>query len=95
MAEGADHVDDRRASRSRWVFVAFAVIAAYFLVAEHGAHVVPYLPWLLLLACPLMHVFLHGRHGGHGRHFDHGRDRAAPDADPRRPGSPVDERAAP
>jgi hypothetical protein len=31
--------------------------------------VLPLLPWLLLLACPLMHVFMHGRHGGH-RHGD-------------------------
>jgi hypothetical protein len=28
------------------------------------------LPYLLLLACPLMHVFMHGGHGGHGGH-DH------------------------
>ena len=24
------------------------------------------LPFLLILACPLMHVFMHGGHGGHG-----------------------------
>jgi hypothetical protein len=24
------------------------------------------LPWLILLACPLMHIFMHGGHGGHG-----------------------------
>lgn len=26
---------------------------------------VSYLPWLLVLACPLMHLFMHGGHG-HG-----------------------------
>jgi len=49
----------------------FAVIAAFFLIAEHRAHLVGWLafwPYLLLLACPLMHLFMHGSHshGGHG-----------------------------
>ncbi|WP_375177351.1 DUF2933 domain-containing protein [Marinobacter mobilis] len=26
------------------------------------------LPWLLVLACPLMHIFMHSGGGGHGRH---------------------------
>lgn len=43
-------------------------VAAYFLLTEHLAHVVGALPYLLLLACPLMHVFMHGRHGHHGHH---------------------------
>ena len=43
-------------------------IAAYFLLTEHLAHVVGALPYLLLLACPLMHVFMHHGHGGHGHH---------------------------
>jgi hypothetical protein len=30
---------------------------------EHRAHVIQALPWLLVLLCPLMHLF-HG-HGGH------------------------------
>ena len=40
-------------------------IAAYFLLTEHRAHFFDALPLLLLLACPLMHVFMHGGHGGH------------------------------
>ena len=47
-----------------WVFWGFALIALYFLITEHRAHLVQYLPFLLLLACPLLHMF-HG-HGGHG-----------------------------
>jgi len=43
-------------------------VAAYFLLTEHLAHVVGALPYLLLLACPLMHVFMHGGHGRHGHH---------------------------
>jgi hypothetical protein len=50
-----------------WAFIGFAVVAGYFLIAEHTAHAVSVLPWLLLLACPLMHLFGH-RHGGRGGH---------------------------
>jgi hypothetical protein len=56
-------------SRAKWVFIGFAAIAAYFLIAEHRAHLSEYLkywPFLLVLACPLMHLFMHGGHGGHG-----------------------------
>lgn len=37
---------------------------------EHQAHLLGWLPWLFLLACPLMHVFMHGGHG-HGGHDKH------------------------
>ncbi len=59
------------ASRAKWVFIGFAAIAAYFLIAEHRAHLSEYLkywPLLLVLACPLLHLFMHGGHGGHGSH---------------------------
>lgn len=46
----------------------FGAIAAYFLLTEHRAHFFGALPYLLLLACPLMHVFMHHGHGGHGHH---------------------------
>lgn len=54
--------------RSGIVLLAFLGIAGFFLITEHRAHLFGALPYLLLLACPLMH-FLHGGHkGGHGRH---------------------------
>ena len=40
-------------------------IALYFLLTEHRAHFFLALPFLLLLACPLMHIFMHHGHGGH------------------------------
>jgi hypothetical protein len=49
-----------------WVLCGFILIVAFFLLMEHRAHVFGYLPWLLLLACPLLHVFMHRGHGGHG-----------------------------
>ena len=57
----------------------FAAIALFFLWEEHSAHIMGALPWLLLLACPLLHLLMHGGHGhGHGggdsgEHDDHGR----------------------
>ena len=66
----AEHSHDEHRSgggAGRWVFWGFLLIAAYFLLTEHRAHVFQYLPILLLLACPLLHMFHgHGSHGGHG-----------------------------
>jgi hypothetical protein len=45
-----------------------ALIAGFYMLREHWGHVLGYWPYLLLLACPLMHL-MHGHgHGGHGRH---------------------------
>lgn len=52
-----------------WAFAGFAAIAAFFLVAEHSAHLLGWIPWLLILACPLMHFLGHGGHR-HGRRDD-------------------------
>ena len=56
-------------TRTGIVFFGFLAIGAYFLITEHSAHLafaIPYFPWLLLAACPLMHLFMHGGHGDHG-----------------------------
>ena len=53
--------------RFRWVLLAFLAIAGFFLFTEHRAHLFGVLPLLLLLlVCPLMHLFMHG--GGGHRH---------------------------
>ncbi|MBI3715751.1 MAG: DUF2933 domain-containing protein [Betaproteobacteria bacterium] len=46
------------------------VIAAVFILREHWGHVLGFLPYALLLACPLMHIFMHGGHGHHHGHDD-------------------------
>jgi hypothetical protein len=51
----------------RWAFWAFAAVGLYYLLTEHRAHLFDYLPYVLLMACPLMHL-LHGH--GHDKH-DH------------------------
>jgi DUF2933 family protein len=53
-------------SRTGPVLLGFLAIAAFFLITEHRAHLLGILPYLLLLACPLLHLFMHGGHGGHG-----------------------------
>ncbi len=53
--------------RSRYAIglIFFGAVAMYFLLTEHRAHFFGALPFLLLLACPLMHVFMHHGHGSH------------------------------
>jgi hypothetical protein len=59
----------RIAKSFKWVLCGLLVVAAFFLFTEHRAHLFGILPYLLLLSCPLMHVFMHHGHGGH-RHHD-------------------------
>jgi len=49
-----------------------ALIGLFFLLREHWTHAAGYWPYLLLLVCPLMHLFHgHGHDHGHGSsHLD-------------------------
>lgn len=51
--------------RSRYAvgLLVFGAVALFFLLGEHRAHALGVLPFLLLLACPLLHVFMHRGHG--------------------------------
>jgi hypothetical protein len=51
-----------------------AIIVGVYLLREHWGHVLGVAPYALLLACPLMHLFMHNGHGGH----DHGKHQAKP-----------------
>jgi hypothetical protein len=64
-----DHGQDSKPSNSigKFALLGFVLVAGFFLVTEHRAHVFGILPYLLLAACPLMHLFGH-KHGGHGGH---------------------------
>jgi hypothetical protein len=55
-------------SRAFLVCAALLVLGGVLLWTEHLAHALGVLPYLLILACPLMHIFMHGGHGGHGAH---------------------------
>lgn len=68
----ASNAQDKNTHRHRarpvrkawWVFGGFAAVALVLLGIEHQDHLLGWLPWLFLLACPLMHVFMHRGHGG-------------------------------
>jgi hypothetical protein len=48
--------------------IVFLAIGAYLVTTEHRPHLFAALPWLLPLACPLLHLLMHG---GHGEWHDH------------------------
>ena len=50
------------------------VIVALYLVYEHRTSPLAMLPYLFLLACPLMHLFMHG---GHRRRTSERRENSA------------------
>jgi hypothetical protein len=50
------------------VLLVIAVVVGGYFAIWHQQHVAAALPFLVILACPLMHLFMHGGHGGHGSH---------------------------
>lgn len=58
-------------SRTGLALMAFLAVAVFFLATEHTAHFFGVLPYLLLLLCPLLHLFMHRGHGEHGGHASH------------------------
>jgi hypothetical protein len=54
---------------SRWVIWTLGAAALGYLIIEHRPHLFGWLPYLIVLACPLMHLFMHhGRHHGSPSH---------------------------
>jgi hypothetical protein len=47
-----------------WAAYAIGALGVGYFLWVHKAHVLQYVPYLMLLLCPLMH--LRGGHGGHG-----------------------------
>ena len=80
----SDHAKPPPFWRSRFGIgcLVLGAIAAYFLLTEHRAHVVGALPLLFLLACPLMHVFMHHGHGQHEHAADPSKSDASKPATP-------------
>lgn len=66
-------------SRAFLVCAGFLIIVLVLLWTEHLAHALGYLPYLLILACPLMHLFMHGWHGSHTHRARSERERSPTD----------------
>jgi hypothetical protein len=64
-----------RSSAGLTLLVAIAV-GGFYLVTEHTAHLFGVLAYLFILACPLMHMFMHHGHGHGGHGHQHGQPRS-------------------
>lgn len=66
--------DSRKGKPVNWsfwiVFCGFTAFAALLLIGEHRNHLLGALPYLILLACPFLHLFMHRGHG-HGNGDSH------------------------
>ncbi len=86
-----EHDNDRPPGRNwsrinQWVLWIGLAAAVAWMFFRHNAHLGQLLPFLILLACPLMHLFghgSHGSHGGHGSHGSHGGPGGEPDTKPK------------
>lgn len=65
-------------SRSNIAFAVFLAMGGYFLWTEHSAHITEFLPWILVLGCLGMHLFMHRSHGHGSQRNDHSRASGPP-----------------
>lgn len=81
MSEIHKHPDSRgrkdRSSLVQWLLWVGLAAAVAWLFFGHGAHLLPLAPFLILLACPLLHFF----HGGHAEHASQSSRRSEPPLD--------------
>lgn len=91
MSNPHEHGNGRQAGPNwsrinQWVLWIGLAAAVAWMFYRHNAHLAQLLPFLILLACPLMHVFGHGGHGGHGGHRDKPDGQTKDDPSQRSPG---------
>ncbi len=54
--------------RWRLAAISLVLVVSFFLLREHWGHMLGFAPYLILLACPLLHLLHH--HGAH-HHDEH------------------------
>ena len=47
------------------IISAALVTGVVFSWGEHKVHILSYAPYLIFLLCPILHLFMHGKHGKH------------------------------
>lgn len=58
---------NRRRPVSKLIIVTgLGALIAFLLLSGHGNHLLSLAPFLIFLACPLMHLFMHHGNGHHG-----------------------------
>lgn len=64
----AKNITGKKSGRNgqRIALVLLIIVGGFFLWTEHKAHIMGALPYLILLLCPVMHIFMHRSHGKHG-----------------------------
>ena len=67
----SNNVNPQGLSRGTIIACIVLSVVGFLVYTGHGAHMLGLLPYLLILACPLMHVFMHGGHGHSHSHGDH------------------------
>ncbi|HCU47746.1 TPA: hypothetical protein DIC39_01650 [Patescibacteria group bacterium] len=59
-----DHTSATRTlQRSHWIVICILAIAVILLIASYWINIFGILPYLFILACPLVHLFMHKGHG--------------------------------
>lgn len=56
------------------VLLVILAIIAFYLLTQHGMHLLAYSSYILILGFILLHMFMcggHGKHGGHGNHGEY------------------------
>ena len=70
MNQGRQNDSSVRRTLAGLAALGFGAVVAFFLITEHRAHLYGALPFVLLLACPVMMLFMHHGHGPHDHHHD-------------------------
>lgn len=93
-------MNEPKSKQSYWLssqglmIISIAGAALYYFWVEHHSHLIYFLPYLIFLACPFMHFFMHRghQHGGSGSH-ETGERKSSESSDSHdnsRPGHPRD-----
>ena len=63
-----DGLKDWLVSRTGVATLVVVAVLGFLIYTDHTAHLLGIIPYLLLLACPLMHMFMHRGHHHGARH---------------------------